>query len=55
VLDHYSSGIQSGPTLDPLLKNKIPLSNFDKFYLLEFLKTLTDSAFISDKRFAQPE
>jgi cytochrome c peroxidase len=55
VLDHYSSGVQSGPTLDPLLKNKIPLSNFDKFYLLEFLKTLTDSAFISDKRFAQPE
>jgi cytochrome c peroxidase len=55
VLDHYSSGIQNGPTLDPLLTNKIPLSNFDKFYLLEFLKTLTDSAFISDKRFAQPE
>jgi cytochrome c peroxidase len=55
VLDHYSSGIQNGPTLDPLLANKIPLSNFDKFYLLEFLKTLTDSAFISDKRFAQPE
>lgn len=55
VLDHYSSGIQNGPTLDPLLKNKIPLSNFDKFYLLEFLKTLTDSSFISDKKFAQPE
>jgi cytochrome c peroxidase len=55
VLDHYSSGIQNGPTLDPLLKNKIPLSNFDKFYLLEFLKTLTDSALISDKRFAQPQ
>lgn len=55
VLDHYSSGIQNGPTLDPLLKNKIPLTNFDKFYLLEFLKTLTDSSFISDKRFAQPE
>jgi cytochrome c peroxidase len=55
VLDHYSGGIQNGPTLDPLLKNKIPLSNFDKFYLLEFLKTLTDSALISDKRFAQPE
>lgn len=55
VLDHYSSGIQNGPTLDPLLKNKIPLSNFDKFYLLEFLKTLTDSTLISDKRFAQPD
>jgi cytochrome c peroxidase len=55
VLDHYSSGVQNGPTTDALLKNKIPLSNFDKFYLLEFLKTLTDSTFIADKRFAQPE
>lgn len=55
VLDHYSSGIQNGPTLDPLLMNKIPLTNFDKFYLLEFLKTLTDSTLINDKRFAQPE
>lgn len=55
VLDHYSSGVQDGPTTDALVKNKIPLTNFDKFYLLEFLKTLTDSTFITDKRFAQPE
>jgi len=55
VLDHYSSGVQNGPTTDALLKNKIPLTNFDKFYLLEFLKTLTDSTFIADKRFSQPE
>ena len=55
VLDHYSSGIQNSTTLDPQLKNMIPLTNFDKFYLLEFLKTLTDSAFIKDKRFSQPE
>jgi cytochrome c peroxidase len=54
VLDHYSSTIQDGPTLDPLLKNKIPLTNAEKFYLVEFLKTLTDSSFITDKRFAQP-
>lgn len=54
VLDHYSSGIQNSPTLDPLLKNKIPLTNAEKFYLLEFLKTLSDSTFINDKRFAQP-
>jgi len=55
VLDHYSSTVQNGPTLDPLLKNKIPLSNAEKFYLVEFLKTLTDSAFISDSRFSQPQ
>jgi cytochrome c peroxidase len=55
VLDHYSEGIEDGPTVDPLLKNGIPLSNFDKYYLLRFLQTLTDSSFIQDKRFAQPE
>lgn len=55
VLDHYSSAVQNGPTLDPLLKNKIPLSNAEKFYLVEFLKTLSDSAFISDSRFSQPQ
>ena len=55
VLDHYSSGVQTSATLDPLLKNKIPLTNAEKFYVLEFLKTLTDSTFINDDRFAQPE
>jgi cytochrome c peroxidase len=52
VLDHYSSGIQNSTTLDPLLKNKIPLTNVEKFYLLEFLKTLSDSTFIKEERFA---
>lgn len=55
VLDHYSSTVQDGPTLDPLLKNKIPLSNAEKYYLVEFLKTLTDSTFITDKRFGPPQ
>jgi cytochrome c peroxidase len=55
ILEHYNSGIQDGPTLDPLLKNKIPLSNFDQFYLLSFLKTLTDSTLLTDKRFAPPQ
>jgi cytochrome c peroxidase len=55
VLDHYSTGIQNSATLDPLLKNKIPLTSAEKFYLLEFLKTLTDSTLITDNRFAQPE
>jgi len=38
-----------------LLKNGISLSDNDKFYLISFLGTLTDSSFIRDKRFAQPE
>ncbi len=54
MLDHYSEGINDGPTLDPLLKNKIPLTDLEKFYLREFLFTLNDSTLISDPRFAGP-
>ncbi len=53
VLNHYTAGIEQSATLDPLLKNGISLSDMDKLYLLEFFKTLTDSTFIKDKRFAQ--
>ncbi|MBC7848507.1 MAG: cytochrome-c peroxidase [Chitinophagaceae bacterium] len=55
MLDHYSSGVQDGPSVDPLVKNKIALTELDKFYLTQFLYTLTDSSFLQDKRFAQPE
>lgn len=55
VLEHYNSGVVNGPTTDPLVKNKIPLTINDKFYLLIFLRTLTDSTFIKDTRFSQPE
>jgi len=53
--DHYISGIVNGPTLDPLLKNGIALTDNDKFYLISFLGTLTDSSFVHDKRFSQPD
>lgn len=53
MLDHYSTGVQNSPTLDPLLKNKIPLTATEKFYITQFLATLTDSTFIMDKRFAE--
>jgi cytochrome c peroxidase len=54
VFNHYENEIQSGPTLDPLLKNKIPLTTAEKNNLKAFLRTLTDSTFIKDKRFEQP-
>jgi cytochrome c peroxidase len=55
MLNHYSDGVQPGPNVDPLVANRIPLSNVDKFYLTQFLITLTDSVLISDKRFSQPD
>lgn len=55
VLNHYSDGIEPSVTLDPLLKQGIPLSETEKTKLIAFLKTLTDKEFIRDKRFAPPE
>lgn len=54
VLDHYSTGIQNSATLDPLLVNKIPLTTTEKFNLIYFLGTLSDTTFTKDKRFSQP-
>jgi cytochrome c peroxidase len=53
MLEHYMDGVQDGPTVDPLVKNKIPLTNVEQFYLKEFLRTLTDSTFLNNPRFAQ--
>lgn len=54
VLEHYNSGVINGPTTDPLVKNKIPLSNFEKGQLVAFFTALTDSAFLKNKKLAQP-
>ncbi|HEX5024605.1 MAG TPA: cytochrome c peroxidase [Agriterribacter sp.] len=55
MIDHYRSGVVYGPTVDPLVKNKIAISNNEKVDLLSFLQTLTDSTFIADRRFARGE
>ena len=47
VIDHYSSGVQRSPTLDPNLSKHptegMQLSRTDKKALVAFLKTLTDT------------
>ena len=53
VYEHYATGIQKGPTLDPSLDLGISLSATERTFLTSFLKTLTDSTFIADKRFAE--
>lgn len=54
VLDHYSSGVVSSPTLDPSLEGGIPLSDQEKNDLLEFLYTLSDFELLGDSRFSEP-
>ena len=48
VIDHYNSGFEMSPTLDPNLakhKNGLGLSDVEKAALVAFLKTLTDKAY----------
>ena len=52
-LNHYVSGIVSSPTLDPLLVGGINLSTQDKIDLIAFLKTLTDTKFLTDSRYSE--
>lgn len=54
VFEHYRKNLQVGPTTDPLLKNKLPLSNYEIGQLKAFLQTLTDSVFLKDPQFAEP-
>lgn len=57
VLNHYSSGIEDSPTLDPELKKNntlgIPLSETEKTQIIAFLKTLTDNQYLTDKKFSE--
>jgi cytochrome c peroxidase len=52
VLDHYATGIQANPALDPLLQaGGLPLSKQDQKDIITFLYTLTDNTFLNDRRY----
>lgn len=57
VLEFYASGVNDSPTLDPLLKsgNKpgIPLTTGERKAIIEFLRTLTDEQYLTDRRFSE--
>jgi len=57
VLNHYASGVKPSVTLDPLLQQNgqlgIPMTDDEKSKIILFLKTLTDTEFLKDKRFAE--
>ena len=52
VFDHYKKNMIISGTTDSVLINKLPLSNYEIGQLTAFLYTLTDTAFLKDKRFA---
>ena len=57
VLEHYNSGVENSATLDPILKSNgrlgITLTTTEKTQLIAFLKTLTDTQYLTDKRFSE--
>jgi cytochrome c peroxidase len=53
VFDFYDHGIRVTPTTDPLLKNKLPLSEQEKRQLYFFLNTLTDYSFIKNESLSE--
>lgn len=60
VVDHYSHGVQAHSHLDKNLKDvngnpvKLNFSDLEKDALIAFLRTLTDTKFITDPRFSDP-
>jgi cytochrome c peroxidase len=54
VLNHYSFGIQSSETLDPILAQNIGLNASERAAIIAFLHTLTDVKFTQDQRFSNP-
>lgn len=59
VLDFYSSGMYDFPNLDPIFRKNttigIPMTEDEKLKIIAFLNTLTDTEFLTDKRFSEPE
>lgn len=60
VMEHYSSGIQDHPNLDPRLKSPtgaarvMHIPESDKAAIIAFLHTLTDHKMITDRKFSDP-
>jgi cytochrome c peroxidase len=60
VIDHYNEHVEPGKTLSPTLRDtsnmpvRLRLSVAEKKELVAFLRSLTDSTFITDKKFADP-
>lgn len=52
---HYRDGVQKSATLDPALQNRIQLTERDVADINSFLRTLTDSSFLKNPRYADPE
>jgi cytochrome c peroxidase len=55
MLNHYRTGVQNSPTLDPLVQGGIALTDTEVTEMVAFLRTLTDSSYLIDPRYARPQ
>ncbi|RYY53604.1 MAG: c-type cytochrome [Chitinophagaceae bacterium] len=53
-VNHYRTGIQAGPNVDPALVAGISLTDAQAVNITLFLRTLSDSSFLTDTRFTRP-
>lgn len=53
-ISHYRTGVQTGPTVDPLVAAGIATTTTETNQLIRFLRTLTDSAFLTNPAHAKP-
>jgi cytochrome c peroxidase len=60
VIDHYTSGIEDHPELDPRLRGvdnqpkKFNITRSEKDAIIAFLNTLTDHSMLKDPKFSNP-
>ena len=54
-INHYRNGVQQSGSLDPSLINGIALTTTQVGDLSVFLRTLTDTTFLKDTRYAKPQ
>ena len=54
VVLHYTSGIQSSTTLDPIFNEGIGLNSIERASVVAFLHTLTDTQFVNNTKFSNP-
>ena len=52
-INHYRTGVQVSPTLDPLLSGGINLTNTDATDLAIFLRALTDSSLLTNTNYSK--
>ena len=60
VIEHYDNGVQNSDGLDNRLRvqggavRRLNLNDQERQALVDFLRTLTDTVFISEEKFANP-